>query len=37
MLPGSLVTSLKTHLEKVKALHEQDLQGGLARSICLLL
>jgi integron integrase len=28
MLPGSLVTSLKTHLEKVKALHEQDLQGG---------
>jgi integron integrase len=28
MLPGSLTIPLKTHLEKVKALHEQDLQEG---------
>jgi integron integrase len=28
MLPESLVTLLKTHLEKVKALHEQDLREG---------
>jgi integrase len=28
MLPRSLVTSLKTHREKVKVWHEQDLQEG---------
>jgi hypothetical protein len=28
MLPGSLATSLKTPLEKVKALNEQDLREG---------
>jgi integrase len=28
MLPGALTTPLKTHLEKVKALYEQDLREG---------
>ncbi|MHB9021484.1 MAG: integron integrase [Halothiobacillus sp.] len=28
MLPTSLITPLRTHLERVKALHEQDLAAG---------
>lgn len=33
MLPGSVKDSLKRHLEKVKAIHENDLKAGLGNVV----
>ncbi len=35
MLPINLAAPLERHLQRVKMLHEQDLEEGLARFICL--